>query len=294
LTTLFAFLFLFSIIALFVGLVRPGAVIKWGVKRTRPKVLLYYGLAALTFLILVGATAPEPTPEERAQMEAEELAEEEEKAKREQERNAEAEAKEIAQAEAEAEEQAKEEAEEKAKAEEAARLESEAKAQAEAEAQAKAEEEARMIAEREANTPHLGESALVGAMGVGISPSVTVAPAVGEDFFSLEANGQFWIIGVAVKNEDSEARMVDTSMFSLIGPDGIEYEPDTEADIYVNSGGKSFFLEEINPGITAQSFIVFDMPPELEGQMDQFKLRVQSGVGFAGGEEVDFMLKTRG
>jgi hypothetical protein len=60
--TLFAILFLLSLIILLIGLFKPALVIKWGKRRDRKMVLLLYGITALIFFILVGVTLP---PEEK-------------------------------------------------------------------------------------------------------------------------------------------------------------------------------------------------------------------------------------
>lgn len=41
--TLLVLLLLVSLIAMVVGLVKPGLVIRWGEKKTRPRVLMIYG-----------------------------------------------------------------------------------------------------------------------------------------------------------------------------------------------------------------------------------------------------------
>lgn len=54
---LFAILLLLSITALFVGLINPKIVIRWGDKKTRGKVLLYYGLGTILFFVLFGISS---------------------------------------------------------------------------------------------------------------------------------------------------------------------------------------------------------------------------------------------
>lgn len=84
--SLFLLLLLLSLAGLVVGLIRPKLVIRWGSRRTRGRVLLTYGLAAVVFFILFGITAPPtqqpaipPEPEVAQEVEAgtEEVAEEE-------------------------------------------------------------------------------------------------------------------------------------------------------------------------------------------------------------------------
>lgn len=55
-----ALLFVIAFIAIFVGLIRPTLVIHWGEKRTRGRVLLYYGVG----LIILGILGPKLEPED--------------------------------------------------------------------------------------------------------------------------------------------------------------------------------------------------------------------------------------
>ena len=57
-SVLLGFLFLGSFLALFIGLIKPGIVLRWGKKRSRGRVLLVYGLASLLFVSLGTAKAP--------------------------------------------------------------------------------------------------------------------------------------------------------------------------------------------------------------------------------------------
>lgn len=58
---LFLLLFVLSIVALLIGVVKPSLVIKWGSleKRTRKNVLKYYGLSLVASFILFGITMPD-------------------------------------------------------------------------------------------------------------------------------------------------------------------------------------------------------------------------------------------
>ncbi len=60
---LFSLLFIICLIALIIGLIRPGAVIKWGSteKRSRKSVLKYYGVGILLFSLLTGVFAESPS-----------------------------------------------------------------------------------------------------------------------------------------------------------------------------------------------------------------------------------------
>ena len=70
---LFLLLFLVSIVALVVGLIKPELVVRWGSeeKKNRKSVLKVYGLAIIAFLILFSITTPSSNDEEVAEVEKE-------------------------------------------------------------------------------------------------------------------------------------------------------------------------------------------------------------------------------
>ena len=58
-STLFGLLSFVAFVGLFIGLFKPNLVVRWGEKRTRGKVFLYYGISFLIFAMIGSATAPE-------------------------------------------------------------------------------------------------------------------------------------------------------------------------------------------------------------------------------------------
>lgn len=61
---LFLLLFLFSLLALIIGLIKPSIVIRWGENKNRKNVLKYYGLSIILFVILSAITVPGLTVED--------------------------------------------------------------------------------------------------------------------------------------------------------------------------------------------------------------------------------------
>lgn len=108
--------------------------------------------------------------------------------------------------------------------------------------------------------------------------SIKTATKIGNEFLNKKTDGQFLIINVTVTNKDSEARIIDTSLFKIIDSQGREFEPMADGDVYVNENVE-FFLQEVNPNLSKTGNIVFEMPKDAKG----LKLEVNSGVGFAGG-----------
>lgn len=121
----------------------------------------------------------------------------------------------------------------------------------------------------------VGDTVTVGKFAVKVE-GVTKTAQVGDDFLNKTAQGQYWILKVDVKNNDSSARVVDESMFKLVDSSGTTYDPDSQADIYANNND-NFFLNNVNPHLDATGFIVFDMPKDAKN----LTLKVDSGVMFA-------------
>ena len=71
--------------ALIIGLIRPTIVIHWGEKRTRGKVLLYYGLGMIFLSIISGLIKPEEIRKQETQQRVERLQKQQEQEAREQE-----------------------------------------------------------------------------------------------------------------------------------------------------------------------------------------------------------------
>jgi hypothetical protein len=81
---------------------------------------------------------------------------------------------------------------------------------------------------------------------------------IGNQYFNTTAQGQFCIVSVAVTNiGDSPASFFGENA-TLLNGQGQEFSADTEAAIYLDESGSIY--EEINPGNTLNSQVVFDVP----------------------------------
>lgn len=81
---------------------------------------------------------------------------------------------------------------------------------------------------------------------------------VGNQYAGKQAQGQFVLVQVTVKNIGTQAQTFDASSQKAAG-NGNTYSADSEAGIYANTGDQTF-LNEINPGNQAQGTLVFDIP----------------------------------
>lgn len=86
--------------------------------------------------------------------------------------------------------------------------------------------------------------------------------SVGDEFMSAEAQGQFVTVALSVKNTESEPDYFFEDNIKLGDDTGNTYSADSEAGIYVDENS-ILFLEEINPGNTAEGVLVFDVPEDI-------------------------------
>lgn len=84
---------------------------------------------------------------------------------------------------------------------------------------------------------------------------------VGDDFLTDDAQGQFCLLGVTVKNigDDSQALFADNQL--LVDDQEREFSADSMATVTHNPSGDAFF-SEINPGNSIEGEIVFDVPED--------------------------------
>lgn len=97
---------------------------------------------------------------------------------------------------------------------------------------------------------------------------------------TLTTDGKFVIVDLTVKNNDKEARFIDTEMLRLVDAEGTEFSSKTEADMYINGSDLGFFLSEVNPKMSKTGKVAFEVPADVT----ELKLQVSSGFGWSGGE----------
>ena len=73
-----------------------------------------------------------------------------------------------------------------------------------------------------------------------------------------EAKGEYCIAEVTVENTGDESQLMDgSSQYLYIGDK--EYSADSDA-ILADKRAEAFFIEEINPGLSVDGIIVWDVP----------------------------------
>lgn len=86
--------------------------------------------------------------------------------------------------------------------------------------------------------------------------------SVGDEYLNAEAQGQFVTVALSVKNTESAPDFFFEDNIKLGDDKGNSYSSDSEAGIYVDENSL-LFLEEINPGNTAEGVLVFDVPEDV-------------------------------
>ncbi|GAA5345953.1 DUF4352 domain-containing protein [Planifilum fimeticola] len=77
-------------------------------------------------------------------------------------------------------------------------------------------------------------------------------------------SGTFLILTLTIENKDNENRTVSQAMTKLIDKEGNEYEPDTNAFMYLEQNSNNPFLDGINPKGKKTFKIVYDVAGKAE------------------------------
>ena len=103
---------------------------------------------------------------------------------------------------------------------------------------------------------------------------------IGSGPFASEASGEYCIAEVTVENTGNESQLMDGSnQFLYIGDK--QYSADSDA-IFADKRAEAFFIEEINPGLSVDGIVVWDVPVGSEPDRLEFHDSL-----FSGGVEVN-------
>lgn len=136
---------------------------------------------------------------------------------------------------------------------------------------------------KEVKEVKIGETLKVGNVEFKVTKKSEAQNVGGE--YGNNAKGKYLILDVTVTNKGDKALMMDSSFFKLKS-NGKEYDADGEAGIYANSDS-GFFVTDINPDLSLEGKVVFDIPAELHEK--ELVLNVQTGV--FGTEQGEITLK---
>jgi hypothetical protein len=125
-------------------------------------------------------------------------------------------------------------------------------------AETPAAEESPATDDAESSDPGIGQPAADGDFSFvvdGVDCSLT---EIGTEYFSSKAQGQFCVVDVTITNIGDEAQSFFGDNATLFNAEEQEFSADSEAAIYLDDS--SSLYEEINPGNTLKSKVVFDVP----------------------------------
>jgi len=101
--------------------------------------------------------------------------------------------------------------------------------------------------------------------------------SVGNKYSKADANGEFVVVFLKVKNTASSPQMFDGSTMRIKDSKDREFSKSNEGDVAysLGNGGKlNFFLEQMQPDLEKSGVVVFDVPKGAEG----LTLKLPSGV----------------
>jgi hypothetical protein len=133
----------------------------------------------------------------------------------------------------------------------------------------------------DAETTGIGSSASDGEFTFTVNSFECGEQSLGNNQFTrTKAQGEFCIAKVTVENTGKESQLMDGSnQYLFIGDK--KYSADSDA-IFADKRAEAFFVEEINPGLSVDGIIVWDVPKG--SQPDRLMLHDSL---FSGGVEVN-------
>lgn len=105
----------------------------------------------------------------------------------------------------------------------------------------------------------IGDAVRDGKFEFTVTTSKCGVAKVGDSTLGAQAQGQYCLITVTVKNIGKESQLFSDSSQKAFTADGKQFSTDTNAAIYANKNAETF-LNEINPGNQVTGVLVFDVP----------------------------------
>jgi hypothetical protein len=120
------------------------------------------------------------------------------------------------------------------------------------------------VAVREAKgdgEPGIGTPARDGKFEFVVSKVDCGKTSVGDDLLGKQAQGQFCLVSMSVKNIGDSAKTLDSSSQYAYDASDRKFDADGVASMYANDNNE-LFLNEINPGNQVDAVLVFDVPKD--------------------------------
>lgn len=110
----------------------------------------------------------------------------------------------------------------------------------------------------ESSDPGIGQPAADGDFSFVVNGVDCSLTEIGTEYFNTKAQGQFCVVDLTISNIGNEAQSFFGDNAKLFNAQEQEFSADGEAAIYLEDS--SSLYEEINPGNTLNSKVVFDVP----------------------------------
>lgn len=130
----------------------------------------------------------------------------------------------------------------------------------------------------EKTMPGIGEAATAGDFEFTVTEVETGVESVGSEYLGKNAQGQFVLVHIDVKNVGNDTSTLSSSLQKLVDNQGREHEADASAAIYVEDSNTLY--ERVNPGNAVSGVLVFDIPA------DAMPVSVKLQEGFSSKVEV--------
>ncbi len=107
-------------------------------------------------------------------------------------------------------------------------------------------------------TPGIGQPAVDGDFNFVVQALDCSFTEMGGEYVGTTAQGQFCVTSLSVTNIGNSAQTFDGDNATLLNAAGQKFSADSEAALYLEDSAS--FYEEINPGNTLNSKVIFDVP----------------------------------
>ncbi len=93
---------------------------------------------------------------------------------------------------------------------------------------------------------------------------VTTPDSVGEDPFAKKPQGKFYVVKVKIENVSKETQTITNGSFSMTDSQNRTYETssDGQAALMLSDESNDIFVEEIQPSLSIEGKVVFDVPAD--------------------------------
>jgi len=121
-------------------------------------------------------------------------------------------------------------------------------------------------------TAKIGEQVQSGDLAFTVN-GVKEYQSLGNSFTSKDAQGVFKVVSLKIENVGKETKTIDSSMIKLTDSEGRTFERSIDGQTAkgLAQGQVDLFLQQVQPGLSVNGEIVFDVPETAEGLMIELR-----------------------